>query len=64
MDLNNKIILVTGGSRGIGLATAKMLKDKGATVIISARNKVRLEKAAQENYLIPFLSDVSIGKDV
>ena len=64
MELQNKIVLVTGGSLGIGLETAKMLKEKGAIVIITGRNKERLDKAAQENDLIPFVSDVSKEKDV
>ena len=33
-ELENKIALVTGGSNGIGLKTAKMLAGKGATVIV------------------------------
>jgi 3-oxoacyl-[acyl-carrier protein] reductase len=59
MELKDKIILVTGGSLGIGLETAKMLKERGAKVIITGRNKERLDKAAQENGLIPVVSDVS-----
>ena len=36
--LENKIALVTGGSNGIGLKTAKMLAEKGATVIVGYYN--------------------------
>ncbi|MCB9206004.1 MAG: SDR family oxidoreductase [Ignavibacteriales bacterium] len=64
MKLNNKIILVTGGSSGIGLSSALMLKEKGATVIITGRNKEKLEKAAEENGLIGFVSDVSKEAEV
>ena len=45
MKLSGKIAIVTGGSRGIGLATAKILAENGATVIITAKNPERLEKA-------------------
>ena len=45
MRLSKKIALVTGGSRGIGLATAKVLSENGATVVITAKNKKRLEEA-------------------
>ena len=45
MKLSGKIAIVTGGSRGIGLATAKILSENGATVIITAKNPERLEKA-------------------
>ena len=42
--LENKIILVTGASSGIGRATAIECSKLGATVIISARNEVRLKE--------------------
>lgn len=64
MELKDKVVLVTGGSLGIGLATAKMLREKDAKVIITGRNKERLEKAAQENDLVPVVSDVSKEDDV
>ena len=38
--------LVTGGSRGLGLATATLLAREGATVTINARDAVRLKAAA------------------
>jgi len=37
--LNNKIAVVTGGSAGIGFATAKEFADRGATVVITGRNQ-------------------------
>ena len=39
---------MTGGSRGIGFATAKILSENGATVIITAKNPERLEKIVLE----------------
>jgi 3-dehydrosphinganine reductase len=42
---NNSIALVTGGSSGIGLATARGLARRGSNVWILARNPTRLEEA-------------------
>ncbi len=64
MDLKDKIILTTGGSAGIGLATAIMLREKGAQVIITARNQEKLDKAAAEHDLIAIQGDVSREEDV
>ena len=48
MKLSGKIALVTGGSRGIGFAIAKILSENGAKVIITATNQDRLEQAVSE----------------
>lgn len=48
MNLSGKIALVTGGSRGIGFAIAKILSKNGAQVIITANNQDRLEQAISE----------------
>ena len=47
MDLENKNILVTGGSLGIGKETAKALVEKGANVLITGRSKDRLIESQQ-----------------
>ena len=45
-NLKNKVALITGGNSGIGYATAQLLKDQGAEVIITGRRKDAIEKAA------------------
>ncbi|MEM0908475.1 MAG: SDR family oxidoreductase [Pseudomonadota bacterium] len=47
MGVENKIILVTGASQGIGKAAALALAKHGATVIIAARSKDKLDAVAQ-----------------
>ncbi|CAN7574868.1 SDR family oxidoreductase [Agrobacterium tumefaciens] len=48
MTLEGKTALVTGGSSGIGLATAKMLHDKGVRVAVTGRSMAKLESARLE----------------
>lgn len=48
MKLQNKIALVTGGNSGIGLATAKLYKEQGAQVIITARSAETFSKTQKE----------------
>lgn len=48
VDLQGKIALVTGGARGIGLATARQLSANGATVILSDVDAEAAESAAAE----------------
>ncbi|MDP8222068.1 MAG: SDR family oxidoreductase [Candidatus Lernaella stagnicola] len=44
----DKIALVTGGSRGVGLATARELARRGAKVAITARGEERLRRSERE----------------
>jgi NAD(P)-dependent dehydrogenase (short-subunit alcohol dehydrogenase family) len=46
--LQGKLAIVTGGSRGIGLAIAEKLAELGAEVIITARKQEDLDKAAAQ----------------
>jgi len=46
--MTNRTALVTGASRGIGLACARALAEAGAKVILAARDAAKLEQAACE----------------
>ena len=46
-NFDNKQYLITGGSSGIGLATAKLLIDRGARVLVTGTNADRLSAAAE-----------------
>ena len=47
-EFDNKIALITGGSKGIGYDTAKKLSALGATVIITGRNVEDLESSSKK----------------
>lgn len=64
MEFLNKTAVVTGGNSGIGLATAKNLIHKGATVIITGRRKEAVEKVAQEIGAVPFVADQANIRDI
>lgn len=64
MDLKNAAVLVTGGSCGIGLETARILRQRGARVAVCARHKDMLESAAKEIGALPIVADVGKEDDV
>ncbi|MCP9290585.1 SDR family oxidoreductase [Gracilimonas sediminicola] len=46
--MENKIVLIVGGSGGIGSATAKRFAKENAKVILASRNKANVEKVAKD----------------
>ncbi|OPX47358.1 SDR family oxidoreductase [Clostridium thermobutyricum] len=66
MKLIDKTAIITGGSSGIGLETARLFNKEGAKVIITGRNEEKLEKAKNligEN-VITFKMDVAKVEDI
>ncbi|MDT3400964.1 SDR family oxidoreductase [Mucilaginibacter terrae] len=55
--LDQKTAIITGGNSGIGYATAKLFKSKGANVIITGRNAGAVNDAASELGVTGYISD-------
>ncbi len=72
LELTNKVAIITGGSRGLGFASAKALAHEGCLVAICARGEKRLEEAAEElrrvaassDHVLPVVADVSTADGV
>ncbi|UCD29558.1 MAG: SDR family oxidoreductase [Planctomycetota bacterium] len=64
--MKDKVVIVTGGSSGFGLEAARILLKMGSKVIITGRNKERLDKAAKDldhENLLPVQADACKTED-
>ncbi|WP_435577883.1 SDR family oxidoreductase [Gilvibacter sp.] len=64
MKLQNKNVLITGGSSGIGKKTARKFIEKGANVVITGRDANKLKEVANELGAIPLPFDISDLKSI
>lgn len=62
--IDGAVAVVTGASAGIGQATARMLAQRGARVVVSARRMDRLEPLAQELDGLAVQCDVGVWEQV
>ncbi|MCF0055230.1 SDR family NAD(P)-dependent oxidoreductase [Dyadobacter sp. CY356] len=63
-NLKDKVAVITGGNSGIGYATARVLKENRAKVIITGRRKEAIEKAASALNVSGLLADQSNLSDI
>lgn len=64
VDLTGKAVLITGASRGIGAATARVLAQAGAVVGLMARNEKAVAKLADEIGGVVLIGDVARAADM
>src|SRR5579864_8605596 len=64
MDFKNAVVLITGGSSGIGRAAAQVLTQAGARVAITGRDAERLAEAAASLGVVGIQADVANEADV
>lgn len=66
MQFQDKVVLVTGGSSGLGLAIAQELAGQGATVVITGRRQKQLDEALSElgERASAMVADVSVIADL
>jgi NAD(P)-dependent dehydrogenase (short-subunit alcohol dehydrogenase family) len=69
--MRGRVCLITGGTNGIGLETARCLAEKGATVVLVGRNREKTAKVADElrrstlnQHIDSLLADLSLMSDV
>ncbi|MDO8667930.1 MAG: SDR family oxidoreductase [bacterium] len=64
MIIKDKIVIITGGSQGLGKSLASLFAREGCRVIISSDNKENLEKTAKELSVDYFFADVTDYDDL
>jgi len=64
MNLKDKVIVITGGSKGFGKTLAELFVKEGAKVVINSNNKKEIKKVANEMGVLGICADVTKEKDL
>jgi len=64
MDLKNKVVIITGSTKGLGKALACAFLNEHAKVVINARDKKGLEEVSKEIGAIGYAGDVTKESDM
>ena len=64
MNLTNKVVIITGGSKGFGKSLAEFFKKENCRVIVSSDNIEDLKKVSQEISADFSLADVTKSEDL
>jgi NAD(P)-dependent dehydrogenase (short-subunit alcohol dehydrogenase family) len=62
--MKDKVVVITGASKGLGKGLAQLLASKGNKVIICARRKDEVEETAKEIGALAFVADVTKEDDI
>jgi NAD(P)-dependent dehydrogenase (short-subunit alcohol dehydrogenase family) len=62
--MQGRVVLVTGAARGIGREVARQLAERGATVLVSARNADHAHVAAKELGVVGDVRALPVDLDV
>ena len=68
-DFRNRLVVITGGSRGLGLVLARQLADAGAALVLCARDAEELAVAAEElrrraSFVATYTCDLSQADEI
>ena len=64
MNLKDKVIVITGGSKGFGKTLAELFVKEGAKIVINSNNKKEIKKVASEMEVLGICADVTKEKDL